>query len=468
MARVTVIVFVCLTLLLTYTTALPLDLWSVLTGRQLSTPPPPSFSNNHLPQNITDYDAKNWVLSTTTFIPNHYQTQPYVANGYHGSRVPAEGIGFWVCSPVYVSCAICMWNTDSSSQITRNESNPNGIYPINGWPLDNPRQTVATISGFWDSQHNTTRTNFPELLDKGGESVISGIPTWSTIYVSTPDGKYTYAPGVDPKTVVSFRQGLSIRNGVLTTEVTWKPPGGVSYDLKFTLLAHRSRINVGMVQVEITSSADSKVLVTDILDGAGAQRTVFGDKSFEDEDDMIWTSVKPVGISNVTAYEFSTLDFGHAHKSVVNSRASANHRSYVSQNASTISQEYSVNTKARRTVTINKFVGIASTDAFPTDTMTTARSAALDAKECGWKKVLEEHEAAWDELWEDADIIVRGDDEMQIATRATLFHLLSNIRGGSEGTGIGDNSVSVGGLSSDSYAGLVFWDADCRSSACTP
>lgn len=97
MARVTAIVFVCLTLLFTYTTALPLDLWSVLTGRQLSTPPPASFSNNHVPQNMTAYDAENWILSTTTFIPNHYQTQPYVANGYHGSRVPAEGIGFWVC-----------------------------------------------------------------------------------------------------------------------------------------------------------------------------------------------------------------------------------------------------------------------------------------------------------------------------------------------------------------------------------
>lgn len=222
-----------------------------------------------------------------------------------------------------------------------------------------------------------------------------------------------------------------------------------------------------MVQLEITSSADGDVLVTDILDGAGAQRTVFGDKSFEDDCDMIWTSVKPDGISNVTAYEFSTLDFGHVHRDVVGSRASANHRSYVSQNASTISQEYSVHTKARRTVTVNKFVGIASSDAFPTDTMTTARSAALDAKDCGWKKVLAEHEAAWDELWEDADIIVRGDDEMQIATRATLFHLLSNIRGGSEGTGIGDNSVSVGGLASDSYAGLVFWDADCRFPAYT-
>jgi len=51
---------------------------------------------------------------------------------------------------------------------------------------------------------------------------------------------------------------------------------------------------------------------------------------------------------------------------------------------------------------------------------------------------------------------VPGDEELQIALRASLYHLLANIRGESEGPGIGDNSISVGGLSSDSYAGCEF------------
>lgn len=68
-----------------------------LLGRQLSAPPPPDFLNHRQLQNITLYDPASWTLSTSTLIPNHYQTQPYVANGYHGSRIPAEGIGYWVC-----------------------------------------------------------------------------------------------------------------------------------------------------------------------------------------------------------------------------------------------------------------------------------------------------------------------------------------------------------------------------------
>ena len=63
-----------------------------------------------------------------------------------------------------------------------NFTNPDGgSLPINGWPLDNPRQTFCTVAGFFNSQRNTTRTNFPENLLKGGESVIAGIPNWPNL-----------------------------------------------------------------------------------------------------------------------------------------------------------------------------------------------------------------------------------------------------------------------------------------------
>lgn len=37
-----------------------------------------------------------WTLSTNTFAPGHYQTAPYVANGYFGQTLPTEGVGYWV------------------------------------------------------------------------------------------------------------------------------------------------------------------------------------------------------------------------------------------------------------------------------------------------------------------------------------------------------------------------------------
>lgn len=38
----------------------------------------------------------DWLLETTTFTPNHFQTAPYVANGYFGQTLPSEGVGYWI------------------------------------------------------------------------------------------------------------------------------------------------------------------------------------------------------------------------------------------------------------------------------------------------------------------------------------------------------------------------------------
>lgn len=40
-------------------------------------------------------DSDPWILSTKQFIANRYQNSPYVANGYFGQRLPAEGVGYW-------------------------------------------------------------------------------------------------------------------------------------------------------------------------------------------------------------------------------------------------------------------------------------------------------------------------------------------------------------------------------------
>jgi trehalose/maltose hydrolase-like predicted phosphorylase len=136
----------------------------------------------------------------------------------------------------------------------------------------------------------------------------------------------------------------------------------------------------------------------------------------------------------------------------------------VSTNASTASQCYAVKPSSSGTITAIKYVGIASSDAFPGIELTTAHGATIVAAADGYDKVLAEHNAAWDALWDDADIVIPGNipvlQGLQLAARASLFHLLSNARQGSEGHGLGDNSIAPAGLTSDSYAGQVFWDAD--------
>ncbi|KAI5459611.1 glycoside hydrolase family 65 protein [Mariannaea sp. PMI_226] len=380
-----------------------------------------------------------WILSTDTFLGNYYQNSPYVANGYFGQRLPAEGAGYWIYR-------------DHETGIA-----DDGV----AWPLDQPRATFGTISGFWDVQQNITHTILPDNLKHGGESVISGIPDWTALTVTTDKGE-TYQPGVDQSTIKKFRQSLSIRNGIVQTNITWSPShDSARYQIGYTILAHRTRLNLGIVRMDIAVDRDAKFKVTDILDGAGAVRADFNDKAFQK--DGIWTSVKPWGINYCTAYLASTVRFDSNNQRAVaqanKSRRDATHSPWVSTNSSTIAQSWDWSLKKGDTLSVYKFVGIASTTAFPKNTLSIVKEAATKASlAISWDQLISEHSQEWESTWDDADIVVPNNKELQLSARASLFHILSSLMPDSNKNA--ENSISVGGLSSDSYAGLIFWDAD--------
>jgi trehalose/maltose hydrolase-like predicted phosphorylase len=124
----------------------------------------------------------------------------------------------------------------------------------------------------------------------------------------------------------------------------------------------------------------------------------------------------------------------------------------ITSNSSTIAQGYKFT--LTDSVILTKYVGIASTDAFP-DPLTEAQTTSSLALYEGWDSLVTEHRQAWDTLWSSADIEVPGNQEVQVSARSALFHLWSNVRNGSEGPGIGDSSIAPAGLTSDSYAGQV-------------
>ncbi|KAI9732730.1 MAG: alpha,alpha-trehalase ath1 [Claussenomyces sp. TS43310] len=333
-----------------------------------------------------------------------------------------------------------------------------------GWPLDQPRATFGTIAGFWNLQEKVKYPSLPENVLRGGESVISGIPDWTGIVITTDNGE-CYMPGVHPSTILGYRQSISLQDGVVHTNVTWKPQNqDAVFQLNFTVLAHRTRVNLGLVRLDMAVDRSARFTVTDVLDGAGASRAHFGDKDFTD--DLIWTSVKPWGIETTIAYIASAVTFSGMGtdelEAAERSRKDASETQWVSKNLSTIAQSWDLqfNKSDTRTFSIYKHVGIASSDAFPKHTQSTALHTALDSAQIPWSDLVKEHTDAWKATWEDADIVIPGDEELQITARGSLFHLLANSRPGTEPHGLGDNSIMVSGLSSDSYAGLIFWDSD--------
>lgn len=393
------------------------------------------------------WDDDNWLLTTTTLEQGRFQTRGSVANGYLGINVASVGPFF---------------EEDDAAM---------GGDVISGWPLFSRRQSFATISGFWDSQPTTNSTNFGWISQYGSDSVISGVPHWSGLILELDSNTYLDAT-VDNSTISNFTSTYDFQAGVLSWSYQWTPKGNYgSFDITYRLFANKLYVNQAVVDMEIVPSQDSNGTIANVLEGYAAVRTDFVHSG--EDNGAIYSAVRPNGIANVTAYIYANLT---ATSDVdLSSRKLVSNKPYVSQNSSSIAQTVPVTFKKGKTVQVTKFVGGASTDAFA-NPQSVAKAAASAATTNGYAKSLRAHVAEWASVMpedsvdryafpngtlpDDSHII----DSAVIAV-ANTYYLLQNTVGKnavqmSNSTSLNRDSISVGGLTSDSYAGQVFWDAD--------
>ena len=394
--------------------------------------------------NLSTWNQSDWSITAHQFIPGHYQSRLGLSNGYVGASVAAAGPFF---------------------EIDVNQTDRDGLQPTNGWPLFNPRIAFSTISGFYNVQKNASGTNYPWLTQYGWDSFIAGIPHPTAIVFGF--GDEWLDADVNNETVSNFRQRLSMREGVAEWSYTWSPKNAsASFDVTFALIFSRVRPNVVASKATIRASKDINGTATDLLDGRSAVRSYLDQKGIisNGSNPSVYAAVHPDGLANVTGWVVSMSDFASS------GRGREASGKYLGANETTVGQTFDISLKADQEAVFYKYVGVASTDKFE-KAESVARQAASKAKKDGWEKLRDEHTAVWAELMTEHAVDNFTDPAtgelpndsnvqiLQVASAASTFYLLQNLRP-EDGSGLNDNSVAVGGLTSDSYAGLIFWDAD--------
>ena len=368
-----------------------------------------------------------------------------IANGYLGINVAAVGPFFEYDSP----------------------------YDTNGWPLFGRRQTFATIGGFYDEQLSTNGTNYPWLRQYGGESVISGIPHWGGLVIELANGQYLDAT-VDNSTISNFNTTLDMKAGVTIWQYTWTPASsdGISFEVAYTMFAHKRYANNGVVHLQIQPSSDYNVSIVNVLDGASAVRTDFISSGVDGQ--SIYAAVRPNGISDVTAFLYATMN--GSSEVDFSSLTQVSDKPYIRANASSIAQAVKVGLKAGQTTTITKYVGGASSDDFAKP-QEVAKNTSITALAIGYNSLLISHMIEWALVMPDDSVdsytypengTLPSDPniiESAITAVTNPYYLLQNTVSENallyaNNAPINDNSISVGGLASDSYAGQIFWDAE--------
>ncbi|MEV3854387.1 glycosyl hydrolase family 65 protein [Streptomyces sp. NPDC050095] len=320
----------------------------------------------------------------------------YAGNGYLGVRVPPPGAGY---------------------------AAPGAPDAKTGWPLYTHPYDGSFVSGLYarGPAHTAHR------------QAVAALPSWTGLDVRV--GGETYGPG---SRTTGYRQSLDLRCGIVRTSVTWLHEDGRRTDLTYEVVADRARAHVGAVRLRVVPHWSGAVTVTDRIDGAGARR-------------IAPTGAGPHG-KRTAAVGFRTDGTGTDGAVASTLRAPGRTQSARRSRDLSVSQRADFDVSSGSRYDVTKYVGVdtALTSRSP---RAAAASASQRAAAAGWDALLREHTAAWRTLWA-ADIEVPGRPELQAQVRAAQYGLLSSLRPGAR------NSIAPTGLSSDNYAGMVFWDAE--------
>ncbi|MEV8454011.1 glycosyl hydrolase family 65 protein [Streptomyces sp. NPDC052095] len=278
-----------------------------------------------------------------------------------------------------------------------------------GWPLYTPRYDGALVSGLYGRE--------PALV--AGREVAAALPTWTDLELRV--GGEAYGPATPAGRISRYRQTLFLRCGLVRTALRWTTADGHATDLVYEVLTDRSAVHTGAVRLSLTPRWSGTATVTARLDPRGARRIdLAGDGTFR---------TRGTGVRGAIAQEVRSGGTGTA-----------------------LAPRSTHRVRAGRTYTVEKYVGV-DTTLTSRDPRTAARDAARRAARRGWSGVLAANAAAWRRDLS-ADIAVPGDPELQKWLRAARYGLLASTRAGSR------DSVAPAGLTSDDYAGMVFWDAE--------
>jgi trehalose/maltose hydrolase-like predicted phosphorylase len=345
-------------------------------------------------------------ISTSRFV-NQFDAEPYVGNGYFSQRIPAAGMGLLT-----------------------------GLGKI-GWPLGTPRFTEALAAGVY-AKTNASVAYYPTET----KQVIALIPTWSTLTFATPRGD-TYSPRTVKASQISrYRQTENLQAGTVTTTGTWRSPRGQRARFTYQVFTDLSRKHVGVVSLTLTPQWNGRTTVTGLLDGRGASRLLPAGAGANRRTHTSYVTSTAIGTGFRVA-ESSTLRFS---PTLVRDRTIAHKRSQ------TAGEQITFIARRGRTYTFTKYVAVV-TSRDSKRPSSDAHAASLQAARRGQRAVQSENGRAWAGIW-NSRVLVSGDASLQRAINANTYDLYASIRSDSP------DAIGPSGLSSDGYAGMVFWDSD--------
>ncbi len=245
--------------------------------------------------------------------------------------------------------------------------------------------------------------------------------------------------------VVAHEQALNFRYGIYARETTWAVEG-VSVTLKVERFTDMSDVHRLCMRYSVSADAPITIRVKQ-----GIKCTVH-DLNGPHLDEFRFSSDRK---DNLLAADCTTIE-----KTIPLSSASAVDAAADAVCEKEISDEgifyvYTITADSSRSYEFFIYGSVYSGADTKGDCGALAREKAVSAMKEGWDSILSGHRRRWDEIWENGDVVIEGDEYAQCTLRYSLYHLHSIAPRHANAL-----SVPARGLSGQTYKGAVFWDTE--------
>ena len=294
-----------------------------------------------------------------------------------------------------------------------------------------------------------------------------GFPEQGQTMVNVTDGKLIRllvkdSPlDLDYGEIIDHRRTLDLRAGVLRRSTEWRSPGGRTVRVTSTRLVSLARRSIAAIeyQVEVTDDLGDLyvALQSDLLANESGP-------SHGDDDPRAAASLsRPLQCELAVGRGRRAVLVHRTKRSRLRMAAGMDHVIEVPDSC-TEDIEAAVDlaryTLAARippggSLRLVKFLAYGwssrRSDAAVRDQV---EAALATAKLAGWERLLREQRELLDQHWDEADVEIEGDDELQQAVRVGMFHVLQS------GLRAERQPIPAKGLTGPGYDGHTFWDTE--------
>ncbi|PNQ75149.1 family 65 glycosyl hydrolase [Hanstruepera neustonica] len=297
-----------------------------------------------------------------------------------------------------------------------------------------------TRVGWW-------KNGYPEYFAK-----VLNAPSWIGIHITINNEKLDL---FTCKNVADFKRELNMKEGWLSRSFTATLKNDIQIQVEAKRFLSLDLDELGAIEYNITPvNADATITFQPYIDaGIRNEDTNWEDKfwdtlnvSHENHQAFIQAKTMKTHFYTCTFMESQLLIDG---KSVLI-------EPIITADANSASFSYEYKVKKGETYTINKFGGYTVDRNHDKNQLIPAAKAVLKkATKLGFKTLLENQKAAWQNIWNLADITIKGDVKAQQGIRFNIFQLNQTYLGK-------DSRLNIGpkGFTGEKYGGSTYWDTE--------